>query len=247
MPIISIVPVQAGLVGVKPSLAYIHTTDTVGEVTAVGYLNKAVEMGTNFTLPCLASVSTLSSPSATPDVGWFEVKHVGGNWSLDSAANTGLALPNGQILVGDASGLAQPVTPSGIVAMTNAGVFSIPLTSAQMLIGNGSNVAQARALTGVIAISNTGVTTFASSVNPTAVIKLLQQYTTAGGTAVENFSAPGTVAATDKVFCQIINNGSNNVTILEAIISTDGNLAVTFSADPQNNCVFSAQVVRPVP
>ena len=89
MSIINIQIGQVGLVGVLPSLAYIDTTDTEATVVTAGYLNKEVMNGFQFSLPCMACVSTQASPGAQKDVGWFEVSHVGGNWSLTSTVAPG--------------------------------------------------------------------------------------------------------------------------------------------------------------
>jgi len=89
MAILNIVTSQTGLVGVLPSLAYIDTNDTEATVLTAGYLNKAVEQGYQFSLPCLAAISTRTTPNAAADVGWYEIQHSGGNWSLVPTASPG--------------------------------------------------------------------------------------------------------------------------------------------------------------
>jgi hypothetical protein len=69
--------------------------------------------------------------------------------------------------------------------------------------------------------------------------------TTVGGGATENFAA-GTFANvlnTDKVFCQLINDGSNNVSIKSAL-TNNASVDVTFSGNPSNDTIFSVLVVR---
>ena len=180
MGIISITPGQTGLVDVLPSIAYINTNDTVAEVTATGYLNKEVANGVQFSLPCIAVVSTKATPTAVPQVGWYEVQHVGVNWSLDAGSNTGIALANGHIFVGNASNLAADVAMTGDVLISNAGVTSIAtgvivnadinaaaaiafsklaaLTSGNILVGSAGNVPTSVAMSGDITISNAGLT-----------------------------------------------------------------------------------------
>jgi len=51
---------------------------------------------------------------------------------------------------------------SGLVAITNAGVTSIPLASADILVGSAGGAAAAVAVTGDVTISNSGVTTIGS-------------------------------------------------------------------------------------
>lgn len=87
MPIINITPVQTGLVGVLPSTAYIQTSDSIATVKTTGYLNHEVQNGIQFSLPCIASVSTQASPTSQPQVGWYQVVHVGNNWSLVNATD----------------------------------------------------------------------------------------------------------------------------------------------------------------
>lgn len=82
MPIITCTPGQTGLVGVLPSVAYIDTNDTRAEVMATGYLNQEVSQGLSFSLPCVAFVTTRTTPTAAPVVSEFQVVHVGANWSL---------------------------------------------------------------------------------------------------------------------------------------------------------------------
>lgn len=89
MSIINIQLGQVGLVGVLPSLAYIDTTDTETQVLVTGYLNKEVMAGFQFSLPCMACVSTQATPTSKKDVGWFEVSHVAGNWSLTPIVSPG--------------------------------------------------------------------------------------------------------------------------------------------------------------
>lgn len=68
------------------------------------------------------------------------------------------------------------------------------------------------------------------------------QYTTTGGSASETISVPG-VKATDKIFTQVKDNGTANVTILEAEAAADG-IDLTFSGNPGADCVLYYQVVR---
>jgi hypothetical protein len=95
MPILSIQSGQSGLTAVRPAVAYIDTSDTIGAVLTAGYLNQSVQSGlTSFSLPCIAAVSTIASAGALPDVGWYEVTYANGNWSLSSTVSPGdVALP----------------------------------------------------------------------------------------------------------------------------------------------------------
>lgn len=89
MSILSVNTLFVGEVGVLPSQCQIKTNDTLATVLAAGYLNKVVQNGASFSLPCMALVSTQTSSTAAPDVGWFEVQHSSGNWNLVSSVSPG--------------------------------------------------------------------------------------------------------------------------------------------------------------
>ena len=285
MGIINATPGQTGLVGVLPSIAYINTDDTVAEVTTVGYLNKEVANGLQFSLPCIACVSTRATPTAVPQVGWYEVQHVGANWSLDAGSNTGIALTNGHIFVGNASNIATDVAMSGDISITNAGVTAIvagvivnadinaaaaiafsklaTLASGNILVGSAGGVATSVVMSGDATIIASGALTIAANaittakilnanvtlaklaagITPSAVIKFNSQVTTVGGAAAEAFAVAGALAASDRAFVQVVDNGTNNVTVLQAVVTND-TLTVTFSADPGNDAIINYQLIR---
>jgi len=77
---------------------------------------------------------------------------------------------------------------------------------------------------------------------PQSVIRFSGQKTTVGGSASEAFSIPGALS-TDKAFVQMVNDGTGNVTILQAVV-TANTLTITFSGNPGNNAVFNYQLIR---
>ena len=89
MAILSFNTTTTGTAGILPSMAEITTNDTESTVLTAGYLNKLVQNGASFSLPCMALVSTQTSSTAKPDVGWFEIQHSGANWSLTSTQSPG--------------------------------------------------------------------------------------------------------------------------------------------------------------
>jgi hypothetical protein len=275
MSILSVQTSQTGLVSVLPSVAYIQTNDPVATVTVTGYLNKAVADGAQFSLPCIAAVSTKETPTSVAQVGWYEIQHVGSDWSLDAGSNAGIGLTNGHIFVGNASNIATDVAMTGDVTITNAGVTAIAagvivnadisasaaiafsklaaLPSTQILVGSASNVATAVAMSGDVTISNTGVAAIGAGkvllamlgtgITPAGVIKFMDQVTTVGGAAAEAFTVTGAVGATDRAFVQVVDDGTANVTVLQAVV-TDNTLTVTFSANPGNDCIINYQIIR---
>lgn len=192
MSIISVITSQTGTVSVLPSIAYIQTNDPVATVTTAGYLNKEVANGTQFSLPCIAAVSTKQTPTAVAQVGWYEVQHVGANWSLDAGSNTGIALTNGHIFVGNASNIATDVAMSGDITITNAGVTAIAsgvivnadisasaaiafsklaaLASGNILVGSAGTVPTSVAMSGDATIVASGALTIAANAITTAKI-----------------------------------------------------------------------------
>lgn len=82
----------------------------------------------------------------------------------------------------------------------------------------------------------------ATAVAPSHVVKFAGQATTAGGAAAEAITVTG-LAATDLVFCQMKDNGTNDVTIVSAVPTTN-TLTVTFSGDPGADAVIYYQALR---
>lgn len=137
------------------------------------------------------------------------------------------------------------------------------LTSGQILVGSVGNVPTAVAMSGdatiiasgALTIANDAITTvkilsanvtlakLAAGITPSHVIKFANQVTTVGGAAAEAFTVTGAVAATDRAFVQVVDNGTNNVTVLQAVVTND-TLTVTFSADPGNDAVINYQLIR---
>lgn len=219
---------EVGLVGVSPNIVYINTTDTLATILTPGYLNKVVQQGFNFSESTMACVSTKTSPGAqSTQVGWFEVAHTAGNWSL-VATNSSMQLPDGQIFVGNADGLAEPVAMSGDATIADTGAVTI---------------ANNAVTTAKILDANVTLAKLASGITPAAVIKFFGQVTTVGGAAAEAITVTGAVGATDRAFVQMVNDGTNNVTIVNAVV-TNNTLTVTFSADPGADTVINYQIIR---
>lgn len=76
-----------------------------------------------------------------------------------------------------------------------------------------------------------------------AVIVHAGTETTVGGNAVEAFTVAGALA-TDLAFIQVINNGTNNVTVLQAEVTAADTMTVTFSGDPAADTVIAYQLLR---
>jgi hypothetical protein len=219
-----------GQAGVVPHFIYIATNNTVAEVTAEGFLNKFVAQNNQVSEYMMALVATKTTPNEkSVQLSLFDVSKNGDNWSLVPSAST-LTLEDGKIFVGNASDIAVAVNISGDATMDNEGVLTIEddaITTAKILDGN---VTLAK---------------LAAGITPSHVIKFAGQLTTVGGAAAEAFTVTGAVAATDIAFVQIVDDGTANVTALQAVV-TNNTLTVTFSANPGNDCVFNYQIIRAV-
>lgn len=133
-----------------------------------------------------------------------------------------------------------------------SGTLDIPLADAHILVGNSSGLAADVAMSGDVAIANTGATTIqagavgltklASAVAPSHIVKYAGQHTTVGGAAAEAITVTG-LAATDLVFVQMKDDGTGNVTIVNAVPTTN-TLTVTFSGNPGNDAVIYYQALR---
>lgn len=138
------------------------------------------------------------------------------------------ALTSGNILVGSAGNVPTSVTMSGDATIIASGALTIAsnaITTAKIL---NANVTLAK---------------LAAGITPSHIIKFASQVTTVGGAAAEAITVTGAVGATDRAFVQVVNDGTGNVTAIQAVV-TDNTLTVTFSADPGNDTVINYQIIR---
>ncbi len=126
------------------------------------------------------------------------------------------------------------------------------LATGHIIAGNGG-VATDVTVSGDVTIGATGITAIgagkvvlamlATGITPSAVIKFNSQVTTTGGSPTEAFVVTGALAASDRAFVQVVNNGTNDVTVLQAVVTND-TLTITFSGDPSNDTVLNYQLIR---
>jgi hypothetical protein len=138
------------------------------------------------------------------------------------------ALTSGNILVGSVGNVATAVAMSGDATIIASGALTIAanaITTAKIL---DANVTLAK---------------LAAGITPSHVIKFADQVTTVGGAAAEAFVVTGAVGATDRAFVQVVDDGTANVTVLQAVV-TDNTLTVTFSANPGADCIINYQIIR---
>lgn len=189
-----------------------------------------------------------------------------GNILVGSAGNVATSVA----MSGDATIIASGALTIAAGAITNAKVnasaaiaFSklATLATGHILAGNAGVVTDTTlsgdatiGATGVLTIANDAITTvkilnanvtlakLASGITPSHIVKFAGQPTTTGGAASEAFTITG-AAATDLAFVQVVDNGTNNVTVLQAVVTLN-TLTITFSGDPSSNTVFNYQLLR---
>jgi len=262
MPIINIQTVQAGLVGVLPSLAYIDTSDPLATVLTTGYLNHEVQNGAQFSIPCIAAVSTKETPTSASRIGWFAISHSGANWSLVSASSPAAGVVTLPTVNGNVAIFTDTIGTLADGAVALADLMTNALANGHIFVGSAGGVATDVAMSGDATIANTGALTIAANaittakilnanvtlaklaagITPSHIIKFAGQPTTAGGAAAEAITVTGALA-TDLAFVQMVDNGTNNVTIVSAVM-TSNTLTVTFSGDPGADAVINYQIIR---
>ena len=215
MPIINIDTTQTGQVGVLPSYASIQTSDPEATVLTTGYLNKEVANGASFSLPCIAKVSTQETPTSAPRVGWYQVDHVGANWSL---------VPNGSpgdvVLPTIANHIATYVNTTGTLSedaaiAINGGSIQAGLSgTAGTLISYPATAANGKLIIAAVGNGAGNITTISSSAsaNSNCVIT-----TPATGTSTANFILSESQSGT-----QTINSGSLNIPGGSMTVGVDG-------------------------
>ncbi len=147
------------------------------------------------------------------------------------------ALASGNILVGSAGNVATSVVMSGDATIVASGAITIG-----NLAVSAAKLAADAVTTAKILNSNVTLAKLASGITPSHIIKYADQETTVGGAAAEAFTVTG-AAATDLAFVQIVDNGTSNVTVLQAVVTLN-TLTVTFSGNPGNDTIFNYQLIR---
>jgi len=148
-----------------------------------------------------------------------------------------------QLGVGD---VINCVCSDGAISLTVTTIAGGIITTAIEVGANSVDTAAIQNLavtTAKIADANVTLAKLAAGITPSHVIKFAGQLTTVGGAAAEAFAVAGAVAATDRAFVQIVDNGTNNVTVLQAVVTANV-LTITFSGNPGADCVFNYQIIR---
>jgi hypothetical protein len=249
--------------GATNNLVYMEVSDTLAQATTAGYVTAQQE-----TIDSLNDggweweTNDAIMLSASDGIAWVSISSDFADLTIFSALTLNAVTKSGAVVSGNFpvwSGTSGVVVDSGVAA---SNLLQKTLTSAQFFVGNGSNIATGVAMSGDATLANTGAVTIAnnavttakilnsnvtlaklaSGITPSHIVKFAGQPTTTGGNATEAFTVTGALS-TDLAFVQIVNNGTGNVTALQAVVTAD-TLTVTFSADPQNDTVFNYQLLR---
>ncbi len=204
-----------------PNIVTMVTDNTIAELTTSGYFtsdDSVAEVEALNNGPFETADTDLWLIYASDGISFYTYNTSTGAFVANPpASGISSTLPDGEILVGSALNVATPVAMSGDVAISNAGVTTIQPGAIDL------------------AMLSAGIT-------PSDIVKFADQVTTAGGAAAEAFTVTG-AAATDLAFVQVVDNGTNNVTVLQAVVTLN-TLTVTFSADPGNDCIINYQLLR---
>jgi hypothetical protein len=189
----------------------------------------------------IGKFDTASIPDTTANVfqkGCTMIKTDAGNGVSAIYENTGtLAAPAWSLI---------PATGSGITELTGD-VTAGPGSGTQAAtIANGAviaaKIATAAVTTAKISDGNVTIAKLEAGVQPQSIVKFAAQYTTGGGAAAEAITVTGALS-TDLAFVQLVNPGSNTVSVVSAVITAD-TLTITFSGDPGADAVINYQITR---
>ncbi len=157
---------------------------------------------------------------------------------------------NGTVKVGLTNELGQALLiectianlPSAVAGYA-VGCEAITSDAGAHYFNTGSATSATFTAVGTIGAGTVTLASLATAIAPSHVIKFAGQATTAGGAAAEAITVTGAVAATDRAFVQVVDNGTSNVTALQAVVTTN-TLTVTFSADPGTDTIINYQIIR---
>lgn len=220
----------------------------IGPVSVLSQFNNIAFPGEEFFPPQLWLYNASGDTAATVLTnGYF---HFSGSLLGTLFYNNGNQFRVGDVIycVCSDSNIWVNVTTAGTNVITVAqgsGPDSVATADIQDLAVTAAKLAANAVTTAKILDANVTVAKLATAIQPSHVIKYAGQLTTVGGAAAEAFAVAGAVAATDRAFVQVVNDGTNNRTVLQAVV-TNNTLTITFSGDPGNDLVFNYQIIRAI-
>ena len=208
----------------------IVTTDSLATVTAAGWLNRQGNVAKQLALKPMDLCRIVYNYNSVTRTGSYAEAFPSisaGVITLSTAAADDVPLESAKIWVGNASGIQAPVAMSGDATISNTGVLTLAANSVSTTQIEDANVTLGK---------------LAAGIAPSHVIRFAGQHTTVGGGAAEAITVTG-AAATDLAFVQMVDDGTANVTIIDAVV-TANTLTVTFSGDPGNDAIINYQLIN---
>jgi len=242
----------------SPRTVRITTTNTLAQITTAEYItDQASAISTLNAGPFTFQEGDLCLINFSDGEGWFEVDFDDNTFVAEvdpgQLSNT---LQENRIFVGSAANVATGVAMSGHATIVSNGTLTIEddaITTAKIMDDAVTTdkivddaVTTAKILddavtTAKILDANVTLAKLAAAIAPSHVVKFAAQHTTTNDTtnAIEVVGA----LDTDLVFVQMVDNGTNSVTIVDAVVTAD-TLSVTFSGAPSTDTIINYQLIR---
>lgn len=145
--------------------------------------------------------------------------------------------------MGQGVNFSSPLRVDGVTVVDESGKLVGDITATAGSIGT-AEIADDAVTAAKIEDGSVTLALLDESIAPAFVVKFAGQHTTAGGDANETATVTG-VLATDIVIATIEDNGTNNVTLLQAAAAANA-VNFTLSADPGTDCIINYIVLRAV-
>ena len=143
--------------------------------------------------------------------------------------------------MGQGVNFSSPLRVDGVTVVDESGKLVGDITATAGSIGT-AEIADDAVTDAKIKDGSVTLALLDEGIAPAFVVKFAGQHTTAGGGANETATVTG-VLATDIVIATIEDNGTNNVTLLQAAVAANA-VNFTLSADPGTDCVINYMVLR---
>jgi hypothetical protein len=258
--------------GTSPSIVRITTDNTLAQITTTGYLAQPsiiadIESIQNGSFEWVEG--DLVCINYADGEGFF-TRDATDNAFVSEPDPGALSqtLQENRVFVGNASNVATGVAMSGDVAIVASGATTIQddaITTAKILddavtedkIADdavttdkilddavvAAKIADDAVTTAKILDANVTVAKLAVALQPSHVVKFAGQHTTTND-ATNVITVTGALN-TDLAFVQMVDNGTNSVTVVDAVMTAD-TLSVTFSGAPATDTVINYQVLRAI-